>query len=277
MSIYPQQLQLPAIASGAPRKRHPLLNVIHCVDALVLMKTLSAGSVDAIIADPPYNLTELHFERDIDWTAFWVQARRVLSRKNSPVILFSQQPFTTDLIISNRKGWRDEIIYEKSLPTGFLNANRQSMNCHENIQIFADAEPDYCPQMESTRDVGHSSRRRTKADHYNGTGDNIYVDTGARYPRSVWRFAQRNTSFKNTKTLHPNEKPVGLMERLILTYTKAGEIVLDPFAGSGSTLAAARNNGRSFIGADTDAGYVRVARHRLAQPHMMSMFAEMQL
>lgn len=265
---------LPARAS-LPRQRQPLLNVIHNVDALVLMKALSAGSIDAIIGDPPFNLTELHYEQDIDWQTFWQEARRILSRKNSPVILFSQQPFTTDLICSNRSGWRDEIIYEKSLPTGFLNANRQPMNCHENIQVFADAEPDYCPQMETTSDVGHSSRRRTKAAHYNGVAENVYVDTGSRYPRSVWKFAQRHNAFENTKTLHPNEKPLGLMERLILTYTKAGEIILDPFAGSGSTLAAARNNGRFFIGADTDAGYVRVARERLAQPHMMSMFAGM--
>lgn len=264
---------LPAVAST---HRKPLLNVVHCCDALTLLRGLSDGCIDAIVADPPYESTELEWDNTVNWRVFWKEARRVLSRKNSPVILFSQQPFTTDLICSNRSGWRDEIIYEKSMSTGFVNANRQPLNCHENIQVFADAAPDYTPVMEWSNRMTHTVHRKDRAEHYGKTTrTGVYQDDGTRYPRSVWKFAQRDTAFENTVTLHPTQKPIGLMERLILTYTKAGEVVLDPFAGSGSTLVAARNNGRAFIGADTDAGYVRVARHRLAQPHMMAMFSGM--
>lgn len=268
VAFLPAQLCLPPVASGTPT-----LDTIHLADALCLMARIPAGSIDAIIADPPYDMTELDFEQAIDWVKFWREARRILTRKNSPVILFSQQPFTTDLICSNREGWRDEIIWEKSMPVGFLDANRRPLNCHENIQVFADAAEDYFPQMEWSNENIHKPPASTGAVHYNKhTRLGTWEDTGSRYPRSVWKFAQRNTAFKKTVTLHPTQKPLPLMERLILTYTQPGEIVLDPFAGSGSTLLAALKNGRRYIGSDTSLKYVTEARKRLAQPFTLSMF-----
>lgn len=261
------QLLLPA-----PSLDRYLNRVTHS-DAIDFLCVLPSGSIDAIVSDPPYNTTELDFETVIDWPLFWLQARRVLKRKNSPVILFSAQPFTTDLIMSNRKGWRDEIVYHKTMPTGYLNANRAPLECHELIEIFADAGLDYFPQMEVTTRLITGTPIRTGADHYNQNKSLPYNDNGSRYPRSVWTFAQRNTSFQNTKTLHPTEKPLPLMRRLLLTYTRAGEVILDPFCGSGSTLVAAQELGRLFVGGDNKPKYCEVARSRLAQPFTVSMFA----
>ena len=253
----------------------PALNTVHCCDALRLLGNIPSSSVDAIISDPPYNMTELAFEQAIDWQAFWVQVRRVLKCKNSPVILFSQQPFTTDLIMSNRKGWRYEIIWEKTMPVGFLDANRRPLRAHENIQIFGDGLPDYFPQMETSDILRAGSLRSGAADHYNKhQRQGKYEDDGSRYPRSVWKFAQRDTSFKNTTSLHPTQKPVGLMERLILTYTQPGWLILDPFAGSGTTGAAAQNTGRNWIMGELDADTADGARKRLAMPYTAPMFAQ---
>jgi site-specific DNA-methyltransferase (adenine-specific) len=270
VAFYPQLPALPPVASGAPT-----LDVVHHCDAVTLMRFLPAGCIDGIIGDPPYDMTELDFEQVIEWAAFWKEARRILSRRDSPVILFSQQPFTTDLISSNRKGWRYEIIYEKTMPVGFLDANRRPLRCHENIQVFADGMPDYYPQMDNTDDRKFRGRSGG-AEHYNNHERHDGEDDGLRYPRSVWKFAQRNTAFKNTKTLHPTEKPLPLMERLVLTYTRAGEVILDPFCGSGSTLVAARNNGRRYIGGDIGLHWVRKSRQRLQQPFMLSMFDQIE-
>lgn len=252
----------------------PAVNTIHNCDALKLLNNLPARSVDAIISDPPYNMTELDFEQVIDWQAFWVQARRVLRCKNSPVILFSQQPFTTDLILSNRKGWRYEIIWEKTMPVGFLDANRRPLRAHENIQIFGDGLPEYFPQMETTTALKHKAVKSEAAQHYNDHKPRmVYDDDGSRYPRSVWKFAQRNTAFENTASLHPTQKPVGLLERLILTYTRPNWLIVDPFAGSGTTGAAAQNTGRNWIMGELDAETTEGARARLAQPYTLPLFA----
>lgn len=249
------------------------LDTVTVADYRDLLASCELHSVDAIISDMPYNATNLAFDQiAIDLQAFWSEARRVLKDKQSPVILFSQQPFTTDLIMSNRKGFRYEIIYEKTMPTGFLDAKRRPLRSHENIIIFGDGLPEYAPQMEETTALRAAARRRTSTAHYNKNKPVDYIDDGTRYPRSVWKFAQRDTAFENTETLHPTQKPLALMERLILTYTCTGDVVLDPFAGSGTTLIAARNTGRHFIGGDTSAEYVDIARKRLAQPYTVSMF-----
>lgn len=248
---------------------------VYNVDALTLLAGLPSGSVDAIITDPPYQLTELDFDQaSFDWRSFWLEAKRVLARPSSPVVLFSQQPFTTDLIISNRKWFRFEIIYEKTMPTGYLNANRTPLRAHENILVFSAAAPDYYPVFEQTTDIKATARKRTGAAHYNEHAGKDYHDTGRRYPRSVWRFAQRHTAFKQTETLHPTEKPLSLMERLVETFTRPEDLIVDCFAGSGSTGSAAVKTLRRFVGGDTNNHCCEIARARLAAPYTLPMFAE---
>jgi len=239
------------------------LNQVHHIEALELMRALPDASVDAIITDPPYNLTNLSWESVIDWTVFWQQARRILKSPNSPVALFCQQPFTTDLIISNRAGWRYEIIWHKTTAKGFLDANRRPLREHEHIQVFADANPTYYPQFE----LGEAYRvnKSGKTAHY-GKPQRVTTEQGARrYPTSVWRFSLDNG-------VHPTQKPLALMERLVLTYSEAGAIILDPFCGSGTTGVAARNTGRQYILGDMTPEYVEVARKRLGQSYTVPMF-----
>lgn len=248
------------------------VNYIKHVDVLAHMMLIPNASVNAVISDPPYNLTELDFETVIDWPVFWSEARRILVSPKSPVILFSQQPFTTDLIVSNRKGYRNEIIWEKTMPVGFLNANRRPLQAHENILVFADKEPDYMPQMEIclTEKKGRVIKN-SSSKHYQEFVPASYQFNDKRFPRSVWRFAQHKT-FDRSDTTHPTQKPLPLMERLILTYTHTGDLILDPFCGSGSTGAAARNCGRRYLLGDSDAKWVQTARERLALPFTPTLF-----
>lgn len=239
-------------------------------DGLEVLANLPPHSVDAIISDPPYGTTELDFDQlPIDWAAFWVLARCALRTKNSPVVLFSQQPFTSLLIYSNLKGWRDEIVYEKTMATGFLNAKRKPLKAHELIEIFADAGPQYDPQMEvSVAPTKRLKADNTKAPHYKNHTRTERGGGVVRYPRSVWKYSQRDADFGH----HPTQKPLALMERLVLTYSRPFDLVFDPFAGSGSTLVAARNTGRLFLGVELDPHYVEIAQTRLDKPYTISMF-----
>lgn len=246
------------------------LNQFLQMDAIELMANLADKSVDAIFTDPPYNVTNLEFEGSINWLGFWEQTRRICKGDRSPAVLFSQQPFTTDLISSNRDGFRYEIIWEKNVATGYLNAKRRPLSCHENILVFADRLPVYQPQMRPGEP--YKNNRRVAAAHYNGHKRSKVVNDGTRYPRSVVGFKSDPERFTGKDWYHPTQKPVGLMEWLILTYTRPGAVILDPFSGSGTTAIAARNTGRQFICGDISEEYVEMARERFSQPFTESMF-----
>lgn len=242
----------------------------NCFD---VMESMEKGSIDSIISDPPYNLTMLDFDKqEIDWLRFWALAKPLLKDKSSPIILFCQQPFATDLIISNRRWWRDELVYQKTAPTGFLNAKVRPLKTHELIEIFSEAKTVYNPQMDM---VGKSTGVVTGADDtkttmYKKHNRTEYKTGNKRYPVSVWTFSQR----RGEESYHPTQKPIALMERLILTYTNPGAVVFDPFSGSGSTLVAAQNTGRVYVGCELNPEYAEITRKRLAQPYTLPMFGD---
>lgn len=244
-------------------------NTVWCLDWLDLMQKIDSNSIDLIFIDPPYNVTNLAFEAAIDWSRFWTEARRVLKYPKSPTLSFSQQPFTTDLINSNRAGFRYEIIMEKSMPTGFLDANRRPLRCHENILLFADAAPDYWPVMEHEQDLRARviSRGGNRAPHYNNhTRQDGWRDTGQRYPRDVWHVAQRDSSFRHTKTWHQTQKPMDAVEKALRLYSQPGWLIVDCFAGSGTLAVAARALHRDYILGDNDPAMIAICHERLRLP-----------
>lgn len=202
----------------------------------------------------------------------WEQLKRV-TKENAAILLFSQMPFTAELYMSNPKMWRYEIIWEKTQPTGFLNAKKMPLRKHEIICVFYRRLPTYNPQKSkkaNAKGIGRTRHNGTQAQQYNPyiTGSWEWTETGERYPADVIQFSNWNGAlFGNTdKTIkHPTVKPVPLLEYLIKTYTNPGETVLDPTMGSGSTGVAAVNTGRNFIGIELDAGYFEIARNRIQE------------
>jgi len=232
-------------------------NSVLCVDALVLLASLPAASVDLVLSDPPYGTTQADFDCVIDLPALWVELKRV-AKPGAAFVFTASQPFTTDLISSNRKQFRYEWIWVKSLGTGFFDANRKPMKRHESVIVFCERRAPYYPQMEkgepyvrftpNKRAVEIYCHTTPKTDKINTTGD--------RYPTSVLEYQVEKGS-------HPTQKPTALFEYLIRTYSKPGDVVLDPYCGSGTTALAAQRAGRDFICGDTNADYVEVALKRL--------------
>lgn len=203
--------------------------------------------VNLVLADPPYGTTKCKWDAIIDFTQMWQCIHSVIY-DNTPVLLFSQQPFTSTLGCSNIEELRYNWIWEKSHATGFLNAKKMPMKCHEEILVFYRKLPFYSPVMTS----GHI-KKIIKASHkekcyrediYNQYNNFSDYESTERYPRSILRFK----SDKQKCSLHPTQKPVALLEYFIKTYTKEGDIVLDFVMGSGSTGIACKNTGRKFIG-----------------------------
>lgn len=221
-------------------------NQIYLGDCLELMKNIDDGSVDFLFTDLPYGTTNADYDIPIDLNLFWEQVNRII-KPNACVALWSQQPFTTDLINSNRKHFRYEWVIEKNRPTGFLNAKKQPMKAHETVLIFYRKPPVYNPQKTTghPRKVSlskHQKGNRT-GKNYGDTNPNDY-DSTERYPRSILYFKWPNRNGNN----HHQQKPIEACEYFIRTYTNAGELVCDCTSGSGTICRAAKNLKRRFIG-----------------------------
>ena len=212
----------------------------------------------------------------------WEQLNRII-KDNGAILLFSAQPFTTDLICSNRKNFRYEIIWQKTLASGFLNANKMPLRAHENILVFYKKLPTYNPIKTSVNrnDIG---RVKVKQDGvkcsqlYRTTNRTKWVETGSRYPTDVIKFSNWNGTLfgKNVSHInHATAKPVALLEYLIKTYTLENETVLDFTMGSGSTGVACVNTNRDFIGIELDDKYFSIAKDQIeaAQKEVQNVIA----
>lgn len=225
-------------------------------DCLKLMKELPDKSVDMVLCDLPFGVTQNSWDIVIPFDKLWNEYHRI-SKENAAIVLHCQQPFTTRLIISNPKEFKYCWIWYKHYARGFLNAKKRPLKVHEDIAVFYRKQCTYNPQMKKGkfRSKGNSAKQRGCYGNYNAvrTVNNIY------YPQSILNFA----GCANSELLHPTQKPVDLLEYLIKTYTNEGETVLDNCMGSGSTGVACANTNRDFIGIELDKNYFKIAKERI--------------
>lgn len=243
-------------------------------DCMTIMQEMST-TFDCVLTDPPYACTKLDFDKQpINLPALWPELYR-LTKPTAWIAMFTQQPFTSDVIISNRQHFRYEMVWAKTMGTQFLNANIRPLAAHENILMFCREYrgggnkklATYNVQWEHGKDPYFKSRvndiRGNRAAHYNSSTDpqlpSESVD-GRRHPKS-WIVESNG----NNESPHPCCKPTRLLERLVRSYSNVGETIFDPFAGSGSTGVAALNCDRRFVGIELDTKYFDVACQRLEQ------------
>lgn len=230
-------------------------------DCLELMKKIPDNSIDMILCDLPYNCTANKWDAPILLVLLWDQYKRI-SKPNTPIVLFGSGMFSAELMKSQPKLWKYNLIWQKTQPTGFLNAKKMPLRNHEDILVFYDKLPTYNPQKTTghIRKVSTAAHKRNskKTTDYGEHGLSNY-DSTERYPLSVITFAKDSQK----SALHPTQKPVALLEYLIKTYTNEGDIVLDNCMGSGSTGIACINTNRNFIGIEKEEEYFKIAKDRL--------------
>ena len=213
------------------------------------------GEASIIITDLPYGTTNCDWDSAINLEAFWRMASAAVGGK---VISFAQTPFDKVLGASNLKNLKYELIWEKSSPTGHLNAKKMPMKAHENILVFGKVP--YYPQMTHGHARKSAKKMRDKSEVYGTQAfSELSYDSTSRYPRSVLKFP----SDKQKSNLHPTQKPLALVEWLIKTYTKEGDTVLDPCMGSATTGLACINLNRKFIGIEIKPNFFEISMQRL--------------
>ncbi len=239
-------------------------------DCLEGMKSLADDSVDMILCDLPYNLTDCAWDKGvIDLSALWTQFKRILKPCCSAA-MFASSSFTFKLYNSNPEWYKYKWCWVKNRVTGFPNAKNRPLCRYEEILVFSDGvinhasvskrRMKYNPQGLIKGGRSYSGRKAGNiyADH-NGSLSHAYTAEYHNYPNDILYFKRPHNVGQN----HPTEKPVPLLEYLIRTYTNFGETVLDATMGSGSTGVAAMNTGRRFIGFETEQKFFDIAKKRI--------------
>lgn len=231
-------------------------------DCINLLREVQDNSVDMILCDLPYGVTARNkWDEVIPFDKLWEQYLRI-AKDNAAIVLFGQGMFTANLMTSNPKMWKYNLIWKKTQPTGFLNANKMPLRSHEDICVFYKKPPIYNPQ----KSTGHVRKISTSQHHKRSRLTSNYgayefhsYDSTERFPISVLEFA------KDTQktSIHPTQKPIDLLKYLILTYSNENDLVLDNCMGSGSTGVACIQTGRRFLGMELDKNYYKLAMERI--------------
>lgn len=235
-------------AKATPRP--PTIPILGCGMAGLL--DLPAGCAKLVLSDLPSGETQAPFDVAPDLTTLWRATWHALSRDGIAVFMASSLRFAASLISSGAAEFRYDLIWSKSAATGFLNAKRRPLRAHEFILMFSrSGSATYNPQMVTGASPIHAARRTIGTVNYGAQNPGTLARAGAtdRYPTSVLEFATVGTSSRDR--VHPQQKPVPLLRWIIRTFTNEGDLVLDPFAGSGSTGVAAEQERREFVGWDT--------------------------
>lgn len=230
-------------------------NIIYNEDCLKGMERLPDKSIDMILCDLPYGTTANKWDVIIPFDQLWLQYERLI-KDDGVIVLTASQPFTTELIASNKKLFRYEWIWEKDNATGFLTAKIMPMKIHENVLVFYKNTPVYHPQMR----YGFQPYKNVHGSVSENWGVHKKVEStsdGERYPITIVKFK------RDSEKLHPTQKPVALFEYLIRTYTNKGDIVLDNCMGSGTTAVACLNTERKYIGFEIDRIYYEKSLERI--------------
>lgn len=227
------------------------------------MRLIEDNSIDCIITDLPYNVTKNKWDIAIPFDVLWKEYERII-KTNGAIILFGQGLFTAKLMLSNEKLFRYNLIWDKELLTGHLNANRMPMRQHEDICVFYKKLPTYNPQM--VKGSPNHSRGSINANATNNNYGHVILKDNKelgdkKHPTSIIRFPKIHAS----KTVHPTQKPVELIEYLIKTYTNETDLVLDSCMGSGTTALAAINTNRAYIGFEKEFEYYELSINRITE------------
>lgn len=231
-------------------------NKIYNMECIAGMSGLPPRSVDMILCDLPYGVTDCQWDKLLPLNQLWEQYLRII-KEDGAIVLTACQPFTIQLIMSQRKLFRYCWYWRKNCPTGFANAKRQPLRCIEDVVVFYRRPGTYHPQGLRRLATPLEKKAAPKAGgvYKAGTLNKPHIQEFTAYPRNLLEVPCE-------RGLHPTQKPAALFEYLVRTYTDPGELVLDNCIGSGTTAVACIRSGRDYLGFELDPHYCAVARRR---------------
>jgi len=242
------------------------ITTIHGDCLKIIPEKIADESIDMILTDLPYGITQNKWDIPIPFNLLWPQYERII-KPNGAMVFTATQPFASQLVVSNPKLFRYDIIWEKTINSGQMNVNNQPLRSHELILVFYKKLPTYNEQKTEGTPYEIHRTGKYKPGSYNPQQPSIKINNGFRHARSVIKIPN-----PRIKGGHPTQKPVKLLEYLIKTYTNEGDLVLDNCMGMGSTGIACLNLKRRFIGIEFNDEYFKKSEKILTRNKMNGKF-----
>lgn len=231
-------------------------------DCFNVFKYIPDKSIDMILTDLPYGTTACKWDGVLPLDRLWAEYKRI-TKDNSVIALFGNEPFTSKLICSNLQDFKYRIDWDKKIPSGMNYAKYRPMQQVEDIIIFSNGGGKtriYNPQM-IKRDVPIKGGGMKNSDSASTKGYKALKKVYEyKYPTTLIQFDKVRKG-----SLHPTQKPVALLEYLIKTYTNEGDLVLDNTAGVATTGVAAENTNRRWICIEKEKEYCDKAVTRFSK------------
>jgi site-specific DNA-methyltransferase (adenine-specific) len=214
------------------------------------------NSIDLLFTDPPYNTTQLPYEKSWVWCEatfkfWWNQVKRI-TKPHAWVVMFAANPFGAKLICSNETAFRFSYTWVKSRKTNPQSSGWRPLGQHEDIHVFCMGKVTLAPYNPQLADAEVLRSGRGLATGGSAWDDEYefdpWVDDGTRLPVT----ALYCPSPKRVQGSHPSQKPVELLEYVIRTHSNVGDVVGDAFVGSGSSGVASAKQGRCYVGCEKD-------------------------
>lgn len=243
-------------------------NRIFCEDALDGLARIPDASVDLILTDPPYGLGK-DYGNDSDkqaaadylaWTASWIDAVLPKLKSSGSLYIFLTWRYAPEIFVmlKQRMSMLNEIIWDRRVPS-MGGGTRNFSSVHDTIGFFAKAKGYYF-DLDAVRIPYDAATKKARS-------RSIFV--GAKWlelgynPKDVWSVSRLHKEHRE-RADHPTQKPLEIIERMLLASCPPGGVVLDPFMGSGTTAVAAKRRGRDFVGFELNPGYCEIIRQRLS-------------
>jgi len=246
------------------------LNRIYCEDVLQGISRIPDGTIDLLIADPPYGLGK-DYGNDSDkldsaaylrWTEQWIDTALPKLKPTGSLYIFLTWRYSPEIFVmlKQRMTMINEIIWDRRVPS-MGGSTRSYTSVHDTIGFFA-KQKGYYFDLDAIRIPYDAETKKARS-------RSIFV--GAKWleigynPKDLWSVSRIHKEDPE-RADHPTQKPLEIVERMVKASCPPGGVILDPFMGTGTTAVAAQRCGRNFVGFELNPSYCEIVTRRLASP-----------
>lgn len=263
---------------ASPKATSPI-NKVLCGDCIRVLKTLPENSARLCIADPPYFNVLIGEDWDtawatqdeyLEWTVQWLQSAMRVLLPGGLLYCFGQLGKREHVFLhlmsqaAREYSFHDLIIWDRAV--GYSERKDSFTPAYEMILVLRkDGAPPYFDKDAVCEEYSEQQKKLYARDkrYKNSVARLEHLEKG-KYATNLWRIPSLKGAARE-KAGHPSQKPESLIERIISSSSAEGDLVIDPFLGSGTSAVVAQRLGRNWIGIEKNKDYVSIARKRLRQ------------